>query len=432
MATIQEILRMSVEERKSTYEAVDIDKVIIDGNVFTDYGAFSFLWEKSYVKSPVRSGNGSISNLNSYTTFITPHLTMNFSLMSIDTYRVLMNLIYSKNEFTVTCYDVVNNRSTTNRMYFSTEEMPKLWAISRSLGEGADNNWVELLGVQEYTVEMVGTNVGLDVVSVNFYDENGIIIPEASQSVGVGEEFIVNYNYIPSNTSKRFEGVWRLGSPYSGALFRNGSGVIANSSFIENNEIHFYAITVDTDEYTLSFSYGNGIPLTKMTAESGGGLQVDNVVVVKNQSIETAISNANIKLSDGKDFTFPTNGTGSKRVEFERKYYEPYEFRGWYWTSEESTATRVYPNTRFDYNSNKTMFQIYKPKSYAVSFVTNTNGISFSGITAEYGSKVALPNMAKSGYAFLGWFTDNEFKTQFSGTMPPYPITLYAKWEKTQ
>jgi hypothetical protein len=44
---------------------------------------------------------------------------------------------------------------TTNEMYFTTEEMPKLWTIVSALN---GENCVELLGVQDYTVEMVGTN----------------------------------------------------------------------------------------------------------------------------------------------------------------------------------------------------------------------------------------------------------------------------------
>ena len=137
MATIAEILRMSLEERKQAYSVsglstfdnkpIGIETVIIDGNPFTDYGAFSFLWEKSYVKSPERSGDGTISNLNSYATFLTPHLKIDFSMMSIDSYRILMrDLLYKKNEFLVTCYDIVNDTMTTNKMYFSTEEMLKL------------------------------------------------------------------------------------------------------------------------------------------------------------------------------------------------------------------------------------------------------------------------------------------------------------------
>ena len=88
--TIEQIMRMSPQERRSEYEAVNIGNVVIDGNVFENYGTYSFLWEKTYVKSPTRSNNGSISNLDSYTTFITGHFKINFSLMSIDYYRKLM------------------------------------------------------------------------------------------------------------------------------------------------------------------------------------------------------------------------------------------------------------------------------------------------------------------------------------------------------
>ena len=166
MASIREILEMSKANRIAEYKAVGIEKVVIDGNEFTDYGAFSFLYEKSYVKSPVRSGSGTIGNLNSYSTFLTPHLKIDFALMSIDSYRTLMKLIYSKNEFTVTCYDVVYNKQQTHKMYFSTEEMPKLWTIVDALN--GDENAVMLLGVQDYTVEMIGTNNEVETATITY------------------------------------------------------------------------------------------------------------------------------------------------------------------------------------------------------------------------------------------------------------------------
>jgi uncharacterized repeat protein (TIGR02543 family) len=165
MATIAEILRMTVEERKQEYKATSIDLVKIDGNPFTDYKAFSFLWEKSYVKSPERSGDGSITNLNSYATFVTPHLKIDFSMMSIDSYRTLMTLLYEKNEHIVECYDVVRNELTVNNMYFATEEMPKLWTIARALN---GEQWVELLGVQDYSVELIGTNTNFEELTLNY------------------------------------------------------------------------------------------------------------------------------------------------------------------------------------------------------------------------------------------------------------------------
>ena len=168
--TIREILSLSPEERKNAYRASGlsnkhIEKVTIDNNAFKDYSAFTFLMEKSYVKSPTRSFDGSIPDLDTYAWFLTPHLKIDFSLMSIDSYRRLMKLIQSKSEFVVTCYDVVNDRDVTHNMYFATEQMPKLWAIARAL-DGAE--WTELLGVQDYTVELIGTNTNVGEVVITY------------------------------------------------------------------------------------------------------------------------------------------------------------------------------------------------------------------------------------------------------------------------
>ena len=72
---------------KKEYEAVDISKVKIDEITLTNYKAYSFIWEKTFVKSPERSSDGSLGNLNSYATFLTPHLILDFSVMSIEDYR---------------------------------------------------------------------------------------------------------------------------------------------------------------------------------------------------------------------------------------------------------------------------------------------------------------------------------------------------------
>lgn len=172
--TLIEIMAMSPAQRRAAYQVsgIDgdtprhIDKVTIDGNVFKDYSAFSFIMEKTFLKSPVRSNSGSIDNLDSYASFLTPHLQINFGLMSIDSYRTMMKLIQSKNEFTVTCYDVVNDIDVTHKMYFATEQMPKLFTIARSLSGG--NPYVELLGVQDYTIELIGTNSGVTTLDITY------------------------------------------------------------------------------------------------------------------------------------------------------------------------------------------------------------------------------------------------------------------------
>lgn len=423
MATIAEILRMSVEERKTAYKATGIDKVIIDGNEFTDYGAFSFLWEKSYVKSPERSGDGTIGNLNSYATFITPHLKIDFSMMSIDSYRVLMrDLLYKKNEFLVTCYDVVNDTMTTNKMYFSTEEMPKLWTIARALN---GEEWVELLGVQDYTVEMIGTNASIESVEILYYDNDGNLIETATQTVDKGTQAIINYDFV-APTGKRFDGWWNTQADYLGARYKNGEAV----DLIDN--LVLYPELTNTNEYTLSFNYGKGIePIQSVNAQP-----VISVPILNGQTIATAIANANIQTTDGT-FVFPENGTGLAQVKYEFDEEEitvdgnqVYEFRGWYWTSEENAATKVTGETAYNYAINRTIYQIYKAIPHTLTYDTGTTEITLGSQSLGYGETLILPLLAKAGYYFKGWFLQSG--SAAPTTMPPIAITVYAKWEKIE
>jgi hypothetical protein len=167
------------------YVAQDIDKVIIDGDTFTNYGDFQFVWEKSYVKSPARSNGGSIDNLNSYATFVTPHLILNFSVMSIDDYRAIMRKDLERNEFVVECYDPIYNRRVTAKMYFATQQMAKLYTIAQTRLNGeAWEEFVEIVGVQGYTVELIGTNNDLDLVSVVYHLNPPADTGVADQTIG--------------------------------------------------------------------------------------------------------------------------------------------------------------------------------------------------------------------------------------------------------
>ena len=405
---------------KGSFDGVErhIDKVEIDGKVFTDYKAFSFIWEKSYVKEPVRSGSGTIGNLNSYATFLTPHLKIDFSVMSIDSYRAIMTLLYTKNEFIVTCYDIVNNCDTTNKMYFATEEMPKLYTIASALN--GDEYAIELLGVQDYTVEMIGTNSSFDVVEILYYDNNGVLIAEANQEVDKGTEAIIDYNFV-APIGYRFDGEWKDKYGYT---YKNGEAIRITSN------LELYAQVVPTNEYTLSFSYGNG---NELYSQSSGEV-VNSVKVVKGQTISQAISNANIKLEDNSVFQFPSNGTGSKSVVVDEKTYTPYEFKGWYFTPEANENTQVFANTKFDYDLNRIIYQIYEPITYYITFQTNDENISFDKMGVKYGQLVPLPKPRKLGYTFVGWYTSSDFKdgTQFSGSMLPRSLTLYARWNKNE
>lgn len=158
-------------ERLDKFCSQDVHRVIIDDNEFTGYKTYSFFWEKTYIKEPERSTNGAIENLNSYPTFITPHLQFKFSMMSMEDYRRLYNLMLSKNEFVVTCYNPLTNETTTNKMYFYPDDLPKFAMLGRTIFNpkaSQNEKWVELLGVQEYTVEMVGTNTNFEKLTLTY------------------------------------------------------------------------------------------------------------------------------------------------------------------------------------------------------------------------------------------------------------------------
>jgi hypothetical protein len=156
--TLFEILGLSFNDREANYKSVGIDSVEIDGNIISGYGVYSFFNAKSYVKSPERSEGGVIGNLDSYRTFITPRLKLEFNAMSIDTYRTLMNLIRTKNEFTVKCYDIVSNSIQTHKMYFEPDDFPEIFVQD-----------LQTLAVLNYSVLLNGTNSEVETIDITYH-----------------------------------------------------------------------------------------------------------------------------------------------------------------------------------------------------------------------------------------------------------------------
>lgn len=411
METLREILGLPLSDpNRAKYNANSagkrIDQVIISGTTIKGYGAFSFLWEKSYVKSPTRSADGSIGNLNSYATFITPHLQIDFSLLFIDDYRKIMQLLYSKNEHTVQCYDIVNDRITVNNMYFATESMPVIYSVARQV-QGEENPVIELLGVKDYTVEMIGTNTKLGGKTVTYYPNAPVsmspitidVVKGQEIIIGDGAEEIINSEPVDSN-GKIWEFVrWSSTNSSFGTSYRNG-----DTKFIYDDTV-FYAIWDFKETYTLSFNYGLGSPEI-----DSNGKEIYSRQIKKGEQIGSLYSSP-----------LPT-------VVFEDMPYFPYERKGWYWTPQiADTSIQIKETTIYDLTGNGTIYQIFAPKAYTLTFNSN-GGSAVNSITAEYGSAVAIPTPTKSGYKFGGWFYDTSFKNKFGGTIPPTNKVLYAKW----
>lgn len=153
----EQSLRLPLEYREQ-YLNTALDRIEIDGCEIQGYFEYSFMEEKSYMEKPVRSQDGSIDNLDDYTTFLTPRLIIKYNMMDIDDYRTLMTFLKSKNTFNVTCYDVVANRRVTHEMYFANPQMPVIY-----------QRYLAALGVREYTIELIGTNRKTDDMKIVFY-----------------------------------------------------------------------------------------------------------------------------------------------------------------------------------------------------------------------------------------------------------------------
>jgi hypothetical protein len=309
-------------------------------------------------------------------------------------------------------------------MYFAPDQMPKLYAVARKL-QGQSDKYIEVLGVQDYTIELIGTNASMDKVEIRYYDENDNLIANAVNSVDKGVEAIVNYDYVPTNG--RFDGKWQKNN-VEGAYVFNGSVITPTDN------VKLKAVVESTNQYTLSLDYGIGIkPIPQVSTK-----QVDSFSVTKNTVIGTAILNANITLADGTTFAFPSSGTGVDKVNYNEKEYngsDAYEFKGWYWSTEVNSAMQVFAYTDYGQSSNRTIHQIYTPKSYEITFDTNDTDITLLPITAKYNEKVVVPKLNKTGRNFKGWYwTDKDkngkdVEVGFNGVMPPFTLNLYAKWE---
>ena len=394
-------------------DGIKISEVKIGGNTFTNYGDFQFAWEKSYVKSPERSADGSIVNLNSYATFVTPHLIINFALMSIDDYRKIMRLDLESNEFVVECYDPIYNKKFKGKMYFGTPQMAKLFKLAKIRFDGERwEEFIELVGVQEYTVELIGTNASLDYVSVSYVvnppaNETPTVTNGAEDDVYNGEEVVIgastDIQTETFNGKYKFKN-WNDKADGSGTTYVNGNVYSVNSSLV------LYAQWSPTTERTLVFNYGLADPAINNTSYSYELTRS----VKKGESIGILPS-------------FDTPKVKAKDINNIEHEYSPYQNGAWYKTPLKTATSQAVANyTAYWSDFSSSLYLLFDTKSYNLKLVIQ--GGETTTKTVKYNEGMDLPIYVQSGKRFEGWYIDATFTTKFVGNMPPYDITLYARW----
>ena len=153
--TAEEQANRLPQQLRDAYRNSQIDRItVFDGSEeieVTGYAEYSYLEEKSYKEQPIRTDDGSIQEIEEYATFLTPRLVIKYNMMNIDDYRSLMKMLKRRNAFFVKCYDVVEDKIVKNEMYVAPPSMPKIY-----------QQYLVALGIQEYSIEFIGTNVTTD------------------------------------------------------------------------------------------------------------------------------------------------------------------------------------------------------------------------------------------------------------------------------
>ena len=429
---IVDIYKQPLQQRRQTYGTTDVRRVLIDGVEFTGYKIYTFYFEKVLSEEPERSLGGVMNNLNGVPFFITPRLRINFSMMSIDDYRKLYALILSKNEFVVTCYNVLTNKPITCKMYFEPDDFPTLYMVARKIqGDDSVERWHEITGVRDYVVTMNGTNASLDLVSIIYHsnpkEDTGVAdVAEGSEDISLNTEVIIgsstNIPKLTFSDKYLFDG-WNTQPDGNGIRYVDGQPYFINEAVIDPDEtgkksLILYAQWKSMTTYTLNFSYGLSTP------EISNGIERFSEQVQNGSVITLPTINANPQVTyDGKTYS----GNDS-----------PYYNGGWYSSSIKASNDSNRLTSPYTYNktSSSTIYCLYDTKSYTLTYNTNSDNIYLEPIQIKFGESIPKPKLYESGRTFKYWYSivknenGEDVEAQFTKTtMPPDNVEIYAKWE---
>jgi uncharacterized repeat protein (TIGR02543 family) len=314
-------------------------------------------------------------------------------------------------------------------MYFATEEMAKLYTINRHRFT-VDGDWEDflmLVGVEGYKVEMIGTNNDVGAVTL-YYDYNAPrgedgqpLYPDGSpkplqaeDAVEQGDEVVVGANSdFPDNPPRPYY-------KFTGWRTEDGSVFYKNGEVIKlNADMTLKATWTITDKFTLSFDYGLATPVVDTDPQTGVAEQWNSKEVEYNSPI-------------GK-LPAPEKPYVINKETNERRH--PYTIGKWYSRPIKDESLVVTAATIYNKKRSSTIYYLVDKVPYTVVYNTTGSGYAIPNQTTAYGERVYTPTLApkSNGSTFQGWYTDAECKNVFNGTMPALPdgtttFTLYAKW----
>lgn len=100
-----------------------------------------------------------------------------------------------------------------------------------------------------------------------------------------------------------------------------------------------------------------------------------------------------------------------------------YTFQGWYQGKKKVTTVNV--------KKNVTLTAKWKAKTYKITY-KNVKGVNKNAKKFIYGKSEKLKKLSKSGYTFLGWYSDKYLTKKVTkvGGKTAKSVTVYARWIK--
>ncbi len=105
-----------------------------------------------------------------------------------------------------------------------------------------------------------------------------------------------------------------------------------------------------------------------------------------------------------------------------------YTFNGWY--TDAAFTSALVEGITLGSHGEITLYANFSINKYTISFESN-DGTDVEPIKQNYATSVSAPeDPAKTGYKFVGWYSNSALTNKYTfTTIPAENITLYAKWE---
>ncbi len=207
-------------------------------------------------------------------------------------------------------------------------------------------------------------------------------------------------------------------SSYTVQFDADGGTVAPSSMQVVYGEVYGYMPTPQKSGSTFLGWYTAKTGGTRITSATVYNLKSNQTLYARWQTATYTITlNANggtcstssIQVSYGQTFgTLPT------------PTYPGYAFLGWF--TYPSGGRQVYSTTVFEGSKDQTLYAQWKINSYTVTLNPNGGSVAPTKITVTAGQPYGtLPTPTRSGYTFLGWYTDP------NGGTPIYSSTTFTK-----